>query len=52
MIATYFSFITMITVGYGDLNPVSINERVFVIIITVISCGVFGYAINAIGSIF
>ncbi len=48
----YFAFITMITVGYGDISPVNNNEKIYTIIITLISCGVFGYAINTIGSIF
>ena len=42
----------MITVGYGDISPVNNNEKIYTIIITLISCGVFGYAINTIGSIF
>ena len=44
--------IKRITVGYGDILPVSNTEKVYVIVNTLISCGVFGYAINSIGSIF
>lgn len=29
----------MITVGYGDVYPITTNEKIFVILITVISCG-------------
>lgn len=36
----------MLTVGYGDIVPVSTFERIVCIIITLISCGVFGYALN------
>ena len=50
--SVYFAFITMITVGYGDISPVHRNEKIYTIIITLISCGVFGYSINTIGSIF
>ena len=41
----------MITVGYGDIVPVNNIERIFVIIITLISCGVFAYSVNSIGTI-
>jgi hypothetical protein len=41
----------MNTVGYGDISPVTDLEKIFVICMTLISCGVFGYAINTIGSI-
>lgn len=36
----------MITVGYGDITPKSINERLYVTIMAIVSCGVFGYAVN------
>lgn len=48
----YFSFITMITVGFGDIVPVSDEEKVYVIFMTVVSCGVFAYTVNVIGTIF
>jgi len=41
----------MITVGYGDIVPSTDIERIFVIIITLLSCGVFAYSVNSIGSI-
>ena len=41
----------MITVGYGDITPITDVERVFVIVITLLSCGVFAYSVNSIGSI-
>jgi len=50
--AIYVSFITMITVGYGDIVPVSRLEKMYCILMTIISCGVFAYAVNAIGTIF
>lgn len=48
----YFTFISMITVGYGDIHPISTNEKFYVLSMTLISCGVFGYCINNIGQIF
>lgn len=41
----------MITVGYGDITPVTTEERIFVIVICLLSCGVFAYSVNSIGSI-
>lgn len=48
----YWSTITLLTVGYGDIAPNTNSEKVFVIIMSLITCGVFGYAINSIGAIF
>jgi hypothetical protein len=48
----YFSFTTMITVGFGDTVPCNIYEKLYVMVMMLISCGVFGYSINMIGSIF
>lgn len=39
------------TVGYGDVVPVTNPERVFVTVITYLVTGVFGYVISSIGSI-
>ncbi|KAL4480489.1 hypothetical protein ABPG72_022244 [Tetrahymena utriculariae] len=50
--SVYFSFITMVTVGYGDITPISLIEKVFVIFMVVYSCGVFGYVVSSIGNIF
>ena len=42
----------MCTVGYGDISPITNLEKIFVIVSTLFSCGVFAYAINTIGQIF
>ncbi|KAL4440905.1 hypothetical protein ABPG74_009318 [Tetrahymena malaccensis] len=47
----YYSVITMTTIGYGDITPQSALEMLTVIFVALISCGVFGYSINSIGSI-
>lgn len=48
----YFSFVTMITIGYGDIHPWTSIEKVFMMFMGLTSCGVFAYAVNAIGKIF
>lgn len=48
----YFSFITMVTVGFGDIVPISSNEKIYVTLFSLVSCGIFGYAVNTIGAIF
>lgn len=47
----YWAFSTMATVGYGDLIAVTNNEKIFIIIGMIISCGMFSYSIGAIGTI-
>ncbi len=42
----------MITVGYGDIIPQTNSERIYIIFMTLISCAVFAYSVNTIGSIF
>ena len=40
--AFYFSNVTMITVGYGDVLPVTNLEMLFCVFNMMISCAVFG----------
>jgi hypothetical protein len=44
--ALYWACITMTTIGYGDISPINNIERIYVIMATLISCGIFGYAMN------
>lgn len=41
----------MITVGYGDITPISSIEKLYVMVITIIGSGIFAYSINTIGEI-
>ena len=47
----YYVCITMNTVGYGDITPQNIYEKVFAIIFTYMACGVFAYTLNSVGLI-
>lgn len=41
----------MSTVGYGDQSPVHRYEKLFIIFVMLLSCGLFGWSINSIGGI-
>ncbi|KAL4489395.1 hypothetical protein ABPG72_002691 [Tetrahymena utriculariae] len=50
--AFYYSTVTMLTVGYGDVTPVNNAEYSIVICTILIGCIFFGYSLNKIGTIF
>jgi hypothetical protein len=41
----------MITVGYGDITPMTTYEKLFTIFMELLATGVFGYTINSIMAI-
>lgn len=46
--ALYFTFVTISTVGYGDIHPVTLAGRIFVVVLIVIGIGTFlGVVANA-----
>lgn len=49
--AFYYIIITMITVGYGDIHPITYVEKVLMVIVCLLSCCVFAYILNKIGKI-
>ena len=48
MYAYYFSTVTMVTVGYGDILPVNTLEIMMCTLNIFLACGVFGYSMNMI----
>ena len=49
--ALYFALTTMLTLGYGDIVPVTSSERIYTIFMMLLGGGVFGYAMNSIAMI-
>lgn len=47
----YWALTTMTTIGYGDVTPVTNPEKIYVMIMMILSSGVFGYTMSRIGSI-
>jgi hypothetical protein len=47
----YWAIITLATVGYGDITPQNMIERIFCSIVCMIGTMMFGYGINSIGMI-
>lgn len=47
----YWSVTTMVTVGYGDVTPVTPHEKIVAITAMLGACCVFAYIMNSIGSI-
>jgi len=49
--ALYWAIMTMSTVGYGDIAPITTKERILTIIIMIISSIIFGFLLSSIGSL-
>lgn len=47
----YYIIVTIATIGYGDIHPVSNTEKLFLIFIAFITSGLFAYNISTISSI-
>jgi hypothetical protein len=43
--------VTMVTVGYGDVLPITPIEKTLCVILMLVSCGIFAYSMNTIGHI-
>lgn len=48
----YYSIVTIVTVGYGDILPQNSAERVFSSFLILLGCGTFGYCLSNLGTIF
>ncbi|KRX03930.1 hypothetical protein PPERSA_12135 [Pseudocohnilembus persalinus] len=47
----YYSVITVTTIGYGDLVPTNEKEKICVLIMAVLSSGIFAYIINEVSQL-
>ncbi len=47
----YWSVVTLMTVGYGDITASNANEAAFATIMCMLGCGMYSYSINEIGMI-
>ena len=52
MASFYFTLVTSVTVGYGDITPTTSIERLCSCLIILFGCGQNAYSINSIGAIF
>ena len=51
MSSFYWSIVTVMTVGYGDITPVNKFERLYCLLVILFGGMIFPYSINSIGNI-
>lgn len=51
MNSIYFTLVSMITIGYGDIHPYNVYEKIYVLGMALISCGLFAFSVNLIGTL-
>lgn len=49
--AIYWSYTTLVTVGYGDITPVTNEQTIYTIFVMIVGAGFYGYVIGNIASI-
>ncbi|EWS72989.1 cation channel family protein (macronuclear) [Tetrahymena thermophila SB210] len=47
----YYCIVTMTTIGFGDISPITYRERIFTLIFCILSCFLFAFTMGSIGEI-
>jgi CRP-like cAMP-binding protein len=47
----YWAITTITSVGYGDITPITVNEKIYAMSVMIVSSGVFAYVIGSVGSL-
>ena len=47
----YWVFTTIATIGYGDIYPITMYEKIFAIVTMIVSSGAFAYTVGSLGSL-